>query len=418
VSVLPSDLSSTPAPIGYVVKVYPRFSETFIVSELLSREAAGETIEVFALRPSNDPRFHPELARVSAPVSYLPRPTRPSGLWEVIRTASEDAGLGPAIGRMLPELLAADVDDAVQAVALAAQALGRGIEHLHAHFSSAATTVARLASLLTGIPYSFTAHAKDLFHTSVDRDLLRRKIAGATYVATVSEFNARFLRLLAPEHSDRIHLVPNAVELDRFPYRDPVQGDGPLHIAAVGRLVEKKGFEVLLDAVALLHRRGHHVRVTLAGGGELAEPLAQQVCELGLERIVHMMGPAPQDEVAALLRAADVLAAPCVIGEDGNADGLPTVLLEAMATGVPCVSTRVTGIPELVIDGETGLLCEPGDSAGLASGLGRIAGGDVDVVTLARGARALVEQRHDARRAAARHAELTAVAPAMERVMA
>ncbi len=410
-SALPSDLGR----IGYVVKVYPRFSETFVVTELLAREEAGEDLEVFALRPSEDPRFHPELARLSAPVTYLPRPTRPSGVWEVLRAAARDPRIGGAIARHLPELLAAEPDDAVQSVALAAHAADAGLAHLHAHFASAAATVARLASLLTGIPYSFTAHAKDIFHTGVDRDLLRRKIAGAAYVATVSDFNVRYLRALAPEHSARIHLVPNSIELDRFPYRDPVRRGDVLRVAAVGRLVEKKGFDVLLDAVASLRGRVP-VRVTIAGGGELAEPLARRVRKLGLEAIVRMPGPLRQDEVTTLLREADVFVAPCVVGEDGNADGLPTVILEAMASGVPCISTRVTGIPEVVIDGRTGLLCTPGDSDELAAALGRIASDAVDVVGLARAARTLVAQRHDARAVAAQHATLTARVPTGEAV--
>ncbi|QZY51419.1 glycosyltransferase [Leucobacter tenebrionis] len=405
---MPSEFAPNRARVGYVVKVYPRFSETFIVSELIAREAAGETFEVFALRPSDDPRFHPELARVAAPVTYLPRPTRPSAFWETIRTAAADPHLAAAIGKALPELLDADADEAVQAIALAAHARRAGLEHLHAHFASGATTVARLASLLTGIPYSFTAHAKDIFHDDVDLELLRRKIAGARYVATVSRFNARFLGRLAPEYAERIHLVPNAVELDRFRYRAPMPHEGPLRIAAVGRLVEKKGFDVLIEAVAELHARGVPMLVTLAGGGELADPLSERIRYLGLEAIVRMTGPLPQDGVAALLREADVFVAPCVVGSDGNADGLPTVLLEAMASGVPCVSTRVTGIPEVVIDGETGLLCEPGDRDGLVAALERIATGRTDVTALARGARELVELHHDVRLTAARHADLTA----------
>lgn len=401
--------------IGYVVKVYPRFSETFIVTEILAREEAGDHIEVVALRPTNDPRFHPELARVRASVSYLPRPTRPSGLWDVLRSGAENAAIRDAIAQNLAELLAADPDDAVQSVALAAHADAAGLTHLHAHFASAATTVVRLASLLTGIPYSFTAHAKDIFHESVDHDALRRKIADAAYIATVSDFNLRFLGSLAPEHAARIHIVPNAIELERFPYRDPARHTGPLHIAAVGRLVAKKGFDVLLEAVARLHGQVP-MQVTLAGGGELAESLAHRVRELGLENVVRMPGPIRQDEVSALLREADVFVAPCVVGDDGNADGLPTVILEAMATGVPCISTRVTGIPEVVLDGRTGMLCAPGDDRDLARALLRVAQGEVDVIRLARAARTLVTQRHDARANAAQHAALTAGIPAVEAV--
>ncbi|WP_105565927.1 glycosyltransferase [Microbacterium halophytorum] len=401
--------------IGYVAKVYPRFSETFVVTELLAREAEGADITVFSLRPPQDPRFHPELARVAAPVRYLPRPTRSAGLWEILRDAAGDPDLADGIARALPELLDADADDAVQAVALAAEATAVGLGHLHAHFANAAATVARLASLITGIPYSFTAHAKDIFHESVDPAALRRLITGASYVATVSEYNVRVLQSLSPRAAGRIHLVPNAIEIDRFAYRRPEPVRGELHVVAVGRLVEKKGFGVLLDAVAALRDGGVPVRLTLAGGGELEAELRDRVIRLGLTDVVDMPGPISQAEVGELLRSADVFAAPCVVGADGNADGLPTVLLEAMATGVPCVSTAVTGIPEVVIDGETGLLCPPGDTSALVDALGRIARGDVDVAALADSARRLIEERHDARLLARRHDALMPHAPAERR---
>jgi len=391
--------------IGYVVKVYPRFSETFIVTELLAREAAGETLTVFALRPSQDPRFHPQLARVAAPVRYLPRPSKPSLLWAALREA--EPWVGDGVARALPELLASEADEAIAAVALAQHAREERLTHLHAHFATSAAVVARLASLITGIPYSFTAHAKDLFHESVDPARLRTLIADAAYVATVSAFNVAHLRGIAPDDADRIHLVPNAIEVERFAYRRPVRPAGALRVAAVGRLVEKKGFDVLLDAFAVLRATGIDAELTLAGGGELADELSDRVRTLGLQDAVRMPGPLSQCEVTQLLRESDVFAAPCIVGSDGNADGLPTVLLEAMATGVPCVSTPVTGIPEVVIDGETGLLTSPGDPAALATALRRVAQGSVDIVALAEAARSLVERRHDARNQARAHARLT-----------
>lgn len=409
---MPSDALTGPVDeprggIGYVVKVYPRFSETFIVTELLAREAAGERLTVFALRPSQDPRFHPELARVAAPVRYLPRPSRPSALWEALREA--EPWVGDGIAQALPDLLAAEVDEAIAAVALAQHARRERLSHLHAHFATSAAVVARLASRIAGIPYSFTAHAKDLFHESVDPERLRTLISDAAYAATVSAFNVRFLRVVAPAHADRIRLVPNAIEVERFPYRAPRRpADRTLRIAAVGRLVEKKGFRVLLDALAALRDGGVDARLTLAGDGELAPDLRRQTARLGLSDRVRMPGPLPQDEVSELLRASDVFVAPCIVGSDGNADGLPTVLLEAMATGVPCVSTSVTGIPEVVVDGETGIVCPPGDALALAHALRRIAEGEADVAALSAAARELVERRHDARAQARAHAELTA----------
>ncbi|MCK6079293.1 glycosyltransferase [Microbacterium sp. EYE_5] len=400
--------SETPR-IGYVVKVYPRFSETFVVTEILAREARGEDLAVFALRPTDDTRFHPELARVQAPVFHLARPAKPSALWAAIQDAAADPVLGRAIARHLGDLLAADVDDAVQAILLAAAARREGITHLHAHFASVATTVARLASRLTGIPYSFTAHAKDLFHEAVDHADLSRKFADSAFAVTVSDFNLDFVRGTIPG-GERTHRLYNGLELDRFPFVPRPARRGPLRIAAVGRLVEKKGFAVLVEAVAKLTADGIDVTVDLAGTGELRDQLAAQIDAAGLTDSVALLGPLPQHDLARLLAASDVFAAPCVVSADGNADGLPTVLLEAMATGIPCISTDVTGIPEIVRDGETGVLCRAGSVDDLVSALRGIADGTTDAAALAARARLLVEERFDSRRQAAELARLTAEA--------
>ncbi|WP_159500662.1 glycosyltransferase [Microbacterium sp. 18062] len=400
--------SEAASRIGYVLKVYPRFSETFVVTELLAREAAGEDIVVFSLRPPADPRFHPELARVAAPVRYVDRPAKPTTLWEALRTAAGSPRIAERLSRHLDELLAADVDDAVQAALLAAAVEREGITHLHAHFASMATTVARLAALLTGIPYSFTAHAKDLFHESASRADLARKFADAAFAATVSDYNLRFLREQLPHETARTHRIYNGLELDRFPFL-PRSGAGDvLRVAAVGRLVEKKGFAVLIAAAARLRDEGVRLTVDIAGGGELHEDLAARIAREDAGDLVRLLGPRPQHEVAELLRTADVFVAPCLVAADGNADGLPTVLLEAMATGLPVISTDVTGIPEVVRDGDTGVLCRPGDVDALVDALRAFARGATDGERMARRARRLVEERFDSRRQASRLAALTA----------
>jgi glycosyltransferase involved in cell wall biosynthesis len=404
-------LSETAPRIGYVVKVYPRFSETFIVTEILAREARGEAIAVFSLRPTDDTRFHPELARVQAPVFHLARPSKPSTLWAALRDAGGDPALAGAVAAHLDDLLTADVDDAVQAVLLAAAARRERITHLHAHFASVATTVARLASLLTGIPYSFTAHAKDLFHESVDHRDLSRKFSGAAFAVTVSDYNLAFLRGTIPGAAD-VHRLYNGLELDRFRFRPRPPRRGPLRIAAVGRLVAKKGFDVLIDAVAALRAEGVDVTADLAGAGELADELAAHVERAGLADRIRLVGPLPQHEVARLLAESDVFVAPCVVSADGNADGLPTVLLEAMATGIPCISTDVTGIPEVVRDGDTGVLCRAGSVDDLVVALRGFADGTTDAAALAARARHLVEERFDSRRQAADLAALTAASTA------
>lgn len=388
----PSEVRRT----GYVLKMYPRFSETFIVNEVLAAEAAGEDVEIFSLRPPADGRFHESLAQVHAPVTYL----RSSGLragdvWASLGQAHSELGIAPC----LDELLQASAVDAVQALELARLVRDRGITHLHAHFASVATTVARLASLLTGVPFSFTAHAKDIFHDSVEPVDVARKLADASAVVTVSDYNLAFLRETYGQAADVVTRVYNGLDLERFAYTSPAQR--PAVIAAVGRLVEKKGFADLLDAVALLVADGREVAVDLVGAGPLEVALREQVRALGLQDVVRMPGPLPQGRVREVVQGAAVFAAPCVVGTDGNRDGLPTVLLEAMALGTPCVATPVTGIPEAVRDGETGLLVPEADPVALAEALGRLLDDAALRVRLAEQARALVEQEFDVERAAA-----------------
>jgi len=369
--------------VGYVLKMYPRFSETFIVNELLAHEEAGLELDVFSLRPPADGRFHPALARVRAPVTYLVSSDLKAQLaWDTVAIAQAEL---PGVATHLGELLAADVRDAVQALELAVLVRRRGITHLHAHFGSVATTVTRLA-----------AHAKDIFHDSVDHADLARKLRDAVSVATVSDFNLRHLRATYGDDAARVERVYNGLALDEFPYTPP--RTRPPVVAAVGRLVEKKGFPALLDACTLLVRRGVDFRCRIVGTGEQEDLLRVHAAALGLDGYVEFTGALPQDQVKALVAEAAVFAAPCVVGRDGNRDGLPTVLLEAMALGTPCVATDVTGIPEVLEDGRTGLMVEQHDSAGLADAIERLLG-DADLrVGLASRARARMERDFDVRR--------------------
>lgn len=378
--------------LGYVAKVYPRFSETFVVNEIRAREAQGERIEVFSLRPPLDGRFHETLAEVRAPVAYLRRGgLRAVELWELLRSGEQNH---PTLRRHLDDLLALEAEDAAQALELAGLVEQRGIDHLHAHFGSVATSVARVAALLTGRTYSFTAHAKDIFHQDVDPQDLERKLAGAHHVVTVSDFNLRHLRSTFPSAARSVHRVYNGLDLEQFQL---VPGPRRSQVVAVGRLVEKKGFDVLIDAIGLLAGRGTPLPCVIAGEGALAEELQARSAHAGVDHLVRFLGPLPQRQVRALVAESAVLAAPCVVGADGNADGLPTVLLEALALGTPCVSTRVTGIPEAVRHGETGLLVEPGDAQGLADALQLLIGDGELRERLATAGRRLAETEFDAR---------------------
>jgi glycosyltransferase involved in cell wall biosynthesis len=388
------------------MKVYPRFSETFIVSEILAHEAAGQSLDLFSLRPTADPRFHPALAEVEAAVTYLgARVPRGAGVWEQLAAARATL---PAVDAHLDDLLREDVRDALQALELAVVVRARGIRHLHAHFGSSATTVARLAAKVAGITYTFTAHAKDIFHESVDPTDLRRKLSDAQRTVTVSDFNLAYLREAYGPAADRVERLYNGLDLDSFAYSAPV--DRPPVVVAVGRLVEKKGFADLLDAMALLSRRGVHAHCVIVGTGEQETRLLERASALKLGGTVAFAGGLHQHRVKELVAGAAVFAAPCVVGADGNRDGLPTVLLEAMALGTPCVSTDVTGIPEILADGITGLMVAQHDPAALAGALEQLLGAADLRVRLAERARALIEADFDVCAQTARLRELFAEA--------
>ncbi|WP_421084517.1 glycosyltransferase family 4 protein [Rothia nasimurium] len=385
--------------IGYILKVYPRFSETFVVTEILAREAAGEDLSIYALRPTTDTRFHPELARVQAPVTWIPRSSQAARFWEQVASSLTDEDMRQRFAAILPQLLDLSASDVAQGVALAARVRKDGITHLHAHFASLAGRMAWVASQLTGIPYTVTTHAKDIFHESVDMTWLRRICADAQSVIAISEYNRAYLERVLEGTGANIVLQYNALELDRFPFQLPPvpSADQPLQIAAVGRHVPKKGFVQLLDALALLEKQGIDFRLTLGGSGELTGQLKEQVTRLDLDQKVTMPGPLTQEEVRHMLAEAHVFAAPCVPAEDGNVDGLPTVVLEAMACGTPVIATAVTGLPEVIHHQTTGLLLEPHDVEALAEALAAIALGQVDTRALATGARALIDQNFDSR---------------------
>jgi colanic acid/amylovoran biosynthesis glycosyltransferase len=375
--------------VGYVLKVYPRFSETFVVSEILAHERAGTPIDIFSLRAPVEGRFHEMLARVRAEVTYLPSGAlRADTLWsDLAATADELPGVFAALSAVRGEA----VGDVHQALLLALAVRRRGIGHLHAHFGTVATTVARMAALFAGVPYSFTAHAKDIFWDGVDRAALTTKLREASAVVTVSDYNVARLRELCRDAS--LHRVYNGLELERFPYRAPAPRE-PL-VVAVGRLVEKKGFADLVDACGLLARRGRRFRCRIAGTGPVEDDLRRRIAAAGLEHRVELVGARSQLEVVRLVQQGAVFAAPCVVGADGNRDGLPTVLLEAMALGTPCVATPVTGIPEAIEHDVSGLLVPERDPAALASALERLLDAPGLRVRLARAARRAVEERFD-----------------------
>jgi glycosyltransferase involved in cell wall biosynthesis len=380
-----------PFRVAYILKRYPRFSETFIVHELLAHERAGLDVEVFALRPVDETHFQDILGRVRAPVSRIPEKTRDARvLWSLM---SEARGRLPGFGATLDADPDVDLDDLAQSIRVALMAQERGITHLHAHFGTVATTVARLASRMLGITYTFTAHAKDIYHRYDEPVRIDRKLRDAAATVTISDYNARHLRGSFGPLADRVSVVRNGLDLSTLPWSG--HASTSREILAVGRLVEKKGFHVLIEAARVLHERGHVFTCRIIGAGPERAHLEDQILRSGLAGVVRLEGPRPQSEVVAAMRGCSMLAAPCVVGEDGNRDGLPTVLLEAMAVGAPCIATDVTGIPELVTDGETGLMAPEGDPDALADGLARLLKDDGLRSRLSHAARRRIETEYD-----------------------
>lgn len=390
-------MNPTPPRIAYVVKRYPRFSETFIVNEILAHEAAGHALEIFSLYPPNDTHFQDALASVRAPVTYLAA----EGLraQDFLAELQRADGALPGSWSALACAGGAEAREVFQAAWLARLARARQLCLLHAHFATTATTVARLAARFAGLPYTFTAHAKDIFHESADGDDLQRKLGDAARVITVSDFNRDYLHQHFGNAARKVGRLYNGIDLDRFTFASP-RLRSP-NIVAVGRLIPKKGFSVLIDACAILARQDIEFACDILGHGELEGALRQQIQQLGLTERVRLLGPRPQSEVIAHMRQAAVFAAPCTVGADGDADGLPTVLLEAMALGTPCVSTDVTGIPEVIGDGTTGLAVGQQDAPGLAVALKRLLHDSELRAALAGRARELIEREFDIHRNAA-----------------
>jgi glycosyltransferase involved in cell wall biosynthesis len=387
-----------PNRVAYVLKRYPRYSETFVVNEILAHEAAGLQIDIFALRPLADTHFQPAIAQVRAPVTYLAADhLRADALWSLLQKVGRDA---PRAWNHLPAASRLSGSEVFQAARLAEEIRRRGIDHVHAHFATLATSVARLASLFSGVPFTFTAHAKDIFLDEVDPGDLAEKISAAAGIVTVSDFNVQFLSAQFDDAAPKLCRIYNGLDLEKFQFASPHQR--PPRIVAVGRLVEKKGFDDLIEACALLRQSGLEFSCQIIGGGECDAALRGQVDQLNLGALVELVGSRPLSYVQEAIRQAAVIAVPCVTAASGDRDGLPMVLLEALALGTPAVATSVTGIPEVIRHDETGLLIPERRPRELADSLRRLLLDAELRVRLASAARGVIEQQFDIHRNVAR----------------
>ena len=366
--------------IAFVLKGYPRLSETFIAEEILALEQAGLDLRIVSLRHPTDRKVHPVHRAIRAPVTYLPEylHREPLRVLRSIWRAREQPGFRVALRQFATDLSRDLTRNRVrrfgQACVLAIE-LPADVGRLHAHFIHTPASVVAYAAAMTGLPWSCSAHAKDIW-TSPDWDLAQ-KLRSAAFTVTCTAAGQQRLQALAPIGRP-VALVHHGLRLDRFvPLAlPPMQRDGtdaglPVRILSVGRAVEKKGFDLLIEAMATLPA-GLHWRWTHIGGGPLRSALQAQAVSAGLDARIAWRGAQDQEAVLAAYRAADLFVLPCRIAADGDRDGLPNVLVEAQSQGLACLSTAVSGVTELIQADRTGVVVPPDDVRALASALERL----------------------------------------------
>ncbi|MQX37170.1 glycosyltransferase [Roseospira navarrensis] len=360
--------------LAVVLKGYPRLSETFIAQELLGLERRGLSLRLVSLRHPTDTKTHPVHAEIAAPVTYLPEylhddPARMLRAWRTVRGWPRYAETRRL---WLRDLRRDPTRNRVrrwgQALVLAAE-MPSDVEAVYVHFLHTPGSVGRYAARLLGLPLSISAHARDIW-TIPDWEKAE-KLADTRWTVTCTASGAAHLDGLAP---GRVRLLYHGFDLDRFPAPDPVPQsarDGtdaadPVRLLAVGRAVPKKGFDLLLRALAALPPAAHW-RLVHIGGGKERDGLKALAAELGLADRIDWQGARDQAEVLEAYRAADLFVLPCRVDADGDRDGLPNVLMEAQSQGLACLSTRLSGIPELIVEDDTGALVEPEDIAALTA---------------------------------------------------
>ena len=430
------DPAAVPGQVAYVLKGYPRLSEVFITSEIYRLERLGVPLRLFVLKAADEDVQHDVVRRVRVRPDYLKQTTSLSGArvpsWlranlgafrpALLRTARRHpAGTVRAAGQAFAQAIRARrgflaaprkiyLKEFLLAVDLADRLADSGnVLRLHAHFAHGTTTVTWLASTITGIPFSFTGHAKDIYTDELNpAGLLRRKMDAASFVVTCTEANRTHLASLGSRTP--VHVVYHGLNADFEPLvAAGVRRVEPprIRLLAVGRLVRKKGLDTFVDACAVLSSRGVDFEAVIAGEpGDHEEEVRARVTAAGLEERVSFLGPLTQPGLFAEYQRASVFALPCRVLEDGDRDGIPNVLMEAMACGLPVVTTGVSGITELVRNGENGLIVEPDRPVELADALHRLIKDPELAFRLAERGRITISERFDAATTAAQMASL------------
>jgi glycosyltransferase involved in cell wall biosynthesis len=374
---VPPPSAASRGRVAFVLKGYPRLSETFIAQEILALEQLGLGILVVSLRHPTDRAIHPVHQAIRADRLYLPEYLyqEPSRVWCGWRRARRQPGYRRALRVWFADIRRDPTPNRMrrfgQALVLAAE-LPTDVDHLHAHFLHTPASVARYAALIAGLGWTVSAHAKDIW-TIPDWEK-RAKLGEARWAVTCTAAGHAHLASLAPR-PERVALCYHGLDLDRFspPPPRPPGGDGsdpqrPVMLLSVGRAVPKKGYHDLLAALALLPP-DLAWRLVHIGGGGLAASLRSRAGKLGLAPRIEWRGAVAQPEVLDAYRRADLFVLAAKVTGDGDRDGLPNVLMEAQSQRLACIATNLSGIPELIEDGATGLLVPPGDPPALARAL-------------------------------------------------
>jgi colanic acid/amylovoran biosynthesis glycosyltransferase len=356
------------APFAYLFERFPSFGQTFCYREVAELHRQGVAAPIFSIRNPKDEPPQDWDDRIVGHVHYLPEEKE---LLEDVRRASKK-------GRLTPEIIAAldewgrrtDFLRLYQAVYVGLRLQEAGISHVHAHFAGMAARTAFWIARFFPVTFSFTAHANDIFAPRNFEIGLDKLVGTARVIITETDYAAEFLRERFPKRADRIHRIYNGLNLAEFG-RATFSSDSPL-IVSIGRLIAKKGFANLIRVCALLVEHGRSFRCEIFGEGSLESQLRGQIQELGLQKRVQLLGAKPQHEIRERLAAASVFVLPSIPEVDGGMDNLPTVIMEAMVTGLPIVSTTIGGIPEMVVENETGFLVEPGDAVSLAGAIEKV----------------------------------------------
>src|SRR5205809_596751 len=355
--------------LGYLYSRYPVISQTFCDAEMLALERRGIELVIGSVYPPLTSLRHEYIAKLRAPIHYAPpqeilkileRNAKTTSKWPRDLVERHDAKYGPV----------AKAEQRARNALYFAEFFARsGVDHWHVHFANRAAHTAVFLKEISGISFSVTAHGQDFMKDLGSDDLLREICAAAEFVAAETDYSQDLLRQRCPNSAAKIHRVYNGIDLERFPAPRSCNGDRIPRIVSVARLVPFKGFDDLISACAELARRRIDFVCDIIGGGPLRETLQAKIEQLDLSSRVNLLGSLSQGAVLEKLQAADIFALASTTDAQGATDVFPTVILEAMASARPVVSTRLAGIPELVVDGQTGMLAPPGDSTALAHAL-------------------------------------------------